>query len=78
MAFPQDIPCPSCQQQMEKGYVVSMNGMNWSPDEKTGRFIIPTMKTDVLYPENEGEFANARYLAARCPKCSILFLQYKS
>ena len=77
MDFPENPICPNCNNSMEKGYVVSMSGNHWSPDEKTGKLFVPNMKTDIMYPENEGAFMqNPRYMAGRCRKCGLALLGY--
>ena len=77
MNFSENLNCPNCKEPMEKGYVVSMTGIHWSPDEKTGSLFVPNMKTDAMYPKNEGAFMqNARYDAHRCRKCGIALLGY--
>ena len=63
---------------MEQGFVVTMSSFHWAPDEKTGRIFAPNMKTDAMYPGNEGAFLqNARYFAARCRKCELALLAYR-
>lgn len=78
MTFPENPICPNCKEFMETGFIVSMGGIHWSPDEKTGRLFVPNMKTDVMYPENEGALMqNPRYSAGRCRKCGLALLYYK-
>ena len=78
MTFPEHPICPNCKESMESGYIVSMTGIHWSPDEKAGQLFVPNMKTDVMYPENEGAFLqNARYIAGRCKRCGLALLGYK-
>ena len=78
MDFPENLACPICNIPMEAGFIVSMTGIHWSPDEKTGRMFVPNMKTDVMYPENEGAFMqNPRYIARRCKDCEIALVHYK-
>jgi hypothetical protein len=63
---------------MEQGFIVSISGLHWSADEKTGRLFVPNMKTDTMYPANEGAFMqNARYISARCPRCELALLAYR-
>jgi hypothetical protein len=63
---------------MEQGFIVSMSGIHWSSDEKTGRLFVPNMKTDTMYPGNEGAFMqNARYISARCRRCELALLAYR-
>jgi hypothetical protein len=36
------------------------------------------MKTDTMYPYNEGAvLQNARYVSARCRKCRLALLEYR-
>ena len=77
MNFPESPACPNCTRSMESGYVLSMSGIHWSPDKEIGKRFVPTMKTDFLYPENEGSFLqNARFVASRCKECGLILLGY--
>ena len=79
MSFPDNPLCPNCQNSMEAGYIVSMSGIHWSPDKKVGRFMVPNMKTDTLYPDNTGAvMQNPRFVASRCPTCELVLLGYSS
>lgn len=78
MNLPEDLVCPNCREPMESGFIVSMSGIHWSPDEKTGKLFVPNMKTDVMHPENEGAFMqNPRFLAKRCRNCELAMMRYK-
>jgi hypothetical protein len=69
--------CPECSQSMEAGYVVSISGIHWSPDKNIGKHFVPNMKTDVMFPENEGAFLqNPRFSAQRCRRCELVILRY--
>lgn len=71
------VVCPQCNEPMSSGFVVSMSGLYWSNDRDVGKLFVPNMKTDSMYPENEGAFLqNPRYPSHRCRACGVAVIRY--
>ena len=72
------LSCPGCKGALETGWLVTMTGLHWATSVSAGKYFVPNMNTDMVYPGNEDtNFENPRYEAARCKACGLLVAKYK-